>query len=612
MKRWRMRTTLMVSLLAVSLGLTATCLLIIRLSVGREIQRGLNADISHSLNTFSNEADQRNQMLAREAALLADLPSLKALLATQDRKTIQDGSGEFWTTSGSDFFALSAADGRLFTYENRGPTLNEAEVAQGLGQCMSAPKETCLVALGDRLYQLSIQPLYFGPASNGSQLGWVAIGYAVDQKVARQISDVATAEVVFLINGRISGTTLPPDRRPDLEGQTALLHESQGAPRSIKLRGESYTGTSVTLPSPGNDSIELVVLKSYDRASSYLRRVNRWIVTLGVCALIIGLLLAAAISRTVTRPVEALVAGTRALGRGDFHYRFSTDGAVEVRELSLAFERMRGELQRTQTELLESDRLATIGRMASSISHDLRHHLSAIYANAEFMSLARSGEEERRELLLEVKEAVRDMTDLIESLLLFSQTGQPLQLHAESLSQIIERTVHSVRRHPECRDVRIVIAPSQRVEVAVDGPKLSRAIYNLILNACQASRKGAGRPTVTVALSENGEVIRISVADSGTGVPAAIRDTLFQPFVSSGKVNGTGLGLTVAQHIVQEHGGEVTVEDASAGLTTFSILLYKKSLPSPEIFDSGATNAANLLREQSTHAEQVESTQEKP
>ena len=250
--------------------------------------------------------------------------------------------------------------------------------------------------------------------------------------------------------------------------------------------------------------------------------------------------------------------------------------------------------------------------MASSISHDLRHHLSAIYANAEFMSLARSGEEERIELLLEVKEAVRDMTDLIESLLLFSQTGQALQLHTESLSQIVERTVHSVRQHPECRDVRIVIAPSRRVEVAVDGAKLGRAIYNLALNACQASRKGAGPPTVTIALSENEEIIRISVADTGTGVPAAIRDTLFQPFVSSGKVNGTGLGLTVAQHIVQEHGGEVKVEDAFEGQTTFSIVLYKKALPTQETGPSDVTNAANLLREESTLVEQVESTQEKP
>lgn len=610
MNRWRMRTTLMVSLLAVSLGLTATCLLIIRFSVGREIQRGLDADISHSLITFRNVTDQRNQMLAREAALLADLPSLKALMTTQDRQTIQDGSEGFWRTSGSDFFALAATDGKLFTYTNRGPLLDESRVTRGVDDCMAIPKETCLVAIDDRLYQMSIQPLYFGPAANGSQLGWVVIGYAVDHQVARQISDVATAEVVFLIDGQISATTLPSERRAGFREQSDSLDTANATPASIRLGGERYTAAAVALDSAGKEHVELVVLKSYDRASQYLRRVNRWIVTLGVCALLIGLLLAAAISRTVTRPVEALVAGTRALGRGDFHYTFTTVGAVEVLELSRAFERMRGELQRTQQDLLESDRLATIGRMASSISHDLRHHLSAIYANAEFMSLARAGEAERLELLLEVKEAVRDMTDLIESLLLFSQTGQVLHLHTESLAHIIDRTVHAVRRHPECREVSILSTGLPAIEASVDGAKLSRAIYNLLLNGCQASRRGAAEPTVAISLSEDDQQIRISVADTGNGVPVSIQNTLFQPFVSSGKVNGTGLGLTVAQHIAQEHGGEVKLEETAAGGTTFSILLYKKTLAVSEFHSLSDTPRSTSSPGEFASDRQVGSTQE--
>jgi len=125
------------------------------------------------------------------------------------------------------------------------------------------------------------------------------------------------------------------------------------------------------------------------------RRVNRWVLALGVATLLLGLVLAVAISRSVTRPLETLVAGTRALGQGDFDYELRVDGAAEVRELALAFDRMRGELKRTHRELIESDRLATIGRMASSVSHDLRHHLSAIYANAEFMSLPNTGADER-------------------------------------------------------------------------------------------------------------------------------------------------------------------------------------------------------------------------
>ena len=324
-----------------------------------------------------------------------------------------------------------------------------------------------------------------------------------------------------------------------------------------------------------------MVLKSYDRASEYLQRVNQWILGLGLSALLIGLFLAAAVSRTVTRPLEALVAGTRALARGDFDYRMSAEGAVEVRELGLAFNTMRSELKRTQGELIESDRLATIGRMASSVSHDLRHHLSAIYANAEFMSLPQAGADERSELLLEVREGVQGMTDLIESLLLFSRTGQALNLHYESIASLIERIVQTIRRHPECREVRIVTANLEPVDAWVDGGKLGRALYNLMLNACQAVKKnGETLPTVAVTLSEDEEKLRIDICDSGRGVPASIRDTLFQPFVSANKENGTGLGLTLAQYVAQEHGGEVKLQGSSPGKTVFSILLYKKALQS--------------------------------
>ncbi len=407
------------------------------------------------------------------------------------------------------------------------------------------------------------------------------LGYAIDHQVAREVSEAAAAEVVFLVEGEVAATTLPTTRLPALSLQTQSLAATNALPQPIQLGNERYVAAGSKLSAAGGAQVELVVLKSFDRASEYLHRVNEWILALGLSSLLIGLLLAAAISRTVTRPLEALVAGTRALAKGDFDYRLSTDGAIEVRELSLAFDRMRSELKRTQGELIESDRLATIGRMANSVSHDLRHHLSAIYANAEFMSHARAGAEERAELLQEVKEGVQGMTDLIESLLLFSQTGQVLHLHQESLASLIERTACTVRRHPECREVKILTANLEPVDAWVDGRKLDRALYNLLLNACQAARKNSeASPTVVVTLSENEERLRISIQDSGRGVPASIRDTLFQPFVSANKENGTGLGLTLAQYIAQEHGGEVMLEESSQGRTVFSILLYKKALQS--------------------------------
>jgi len=592
MKHWRMRTTLMVSLLGASLGLTATCLLIIRVSVQQEIRKGLNSDLNHSLSTFHNISYQRNQMLSREAALLADLPSLKALMATQDAHTIQDGSQEFWRISGSDLFALASQTGKLFTYSNRGPALDDTLVTRGLRACMVDADDPCLISFAASLYVLSIQPLYFGPPANGSQLGYVIIGYAIDHQVAQQVSEAAAADVAFMVDGNVSATTLSAARWDDLRSQSQALNAMSATPRKIQLDQEAYMAEAALLPVAGQGKVQLVVLKSYDRASEYLRRVNRWVVALGLSALLIGLLMATAISRTVTRPLETLVAGARALGQGDFNYRLNIDGAVEVRELAQAFDRMRDELKSTHQELIKSDRLATIGRMASSVSHDLRHHLSAIYANAEFMSLTKTANEDRLELLLEIREAVQGMTDLIESLLLFSQTGQVLHLLYESVGQLVERTIHSVRQHPDCRDVEIFATDLESVDAWVDGKKLGRAVYNLLLNACQAAKLGTGLPTIVVSLSEDEEKIRISICDSGRGVPESIRQTLFQPFVSAGKESGVGLGLTLAQHVAQEHGGEVKLEESAPGKTVFSILLYKQALQTfcRRQYESATTN----------------------
>jgi signal transduction histidine kinase len=578
MKQWRMRTTLMVSLLAVSLGLTFTCLFIIRVTVQQEISKSLQADLSHSLTTFRNLANQRNHMLGREAALLADLPSLKALMSTQDAHTIQDGSHEFWATSGSDFFALTTTNGTLFTYSNRGPKLSDVSVTRGLQACMAYAEEACMIAFGQSLYELSIQPLYFGPPENGSYLGYVIIGDAIDRQVASEVSEAAAADVTFLINGEVAATTLPVNRLNDLRQQSTTLDPVSAAPRQMQLDGEAYIAAAATLPAAGQARIQIVVLKSYDRASEYLRRVSRWVLALGLATLLTGLVLAVAISRTVTRPLETLVAGTRALGQGDFDYALSVDGAAEVRELALAFDRMRGELKRTHQELLESDRLATIGRMASSVSHDLRHHLSAIYANAEFMSLPQTGADERAELHLEVQEAVQSMTDMIESLLLFSQTGQMLNLRREPVDGLVERTIQTVRQHPECREVQFSAEIPGPIYAWIDSKKLARAIYNLLLNACQSAKAGTGLPKVAVRVFEDNDKIEITIRDSGPGVAESIRETLFKPFVSAGKENGVGLGLTLAQHVAQEHGGEVRLEKSVPGETIFSILLYKQAL----------------------------------
>jgi signal transduction histidine kinase len=573
----RLRTTLLIPLLLLSFGGTLVSLLILRNIVKQQVRANLVSDLQHSVKTYRNLAQQRRELLARESALLSDLPSLKALM-TADTRTIVDGGVEFWQTSGSDLFALLDRDGKLIVAYNRGAPLDRVHIAQALESGLAHPDAPILLApllvpVDGRLYEVSTQPLLFGARDRNSQLGFVAVGYAVDERVAREVSEAAAAEVTFTVGSSIVASTLTPALQQQLNAQPALLH----APienLNLKLGKEDYLAASVPL---GNGS-QLVVLKSFEQASILLDRVNRWVLTLALLALLAGTLMLASISRTLTHPIQTLVEGTRALAQGNFDYQISEEGVAEIRELSRAFERMRVELQRTQNELLDSERLATIGRMASSISHDLRHYLSAMYANAEFMSSEKIPQLDREELFLEVQTAVQGMTDLLDSLLLFTRTGRALHPAHASILEVVQRSVSLARSHPSAREVSILIEGDSCFEAFIDAQKLGRAIYNLLLNACQAAHRGRGPALVTLALTEDTTMVRIRVSDNGPGVPASVRETMFLPFVSEGKESGVGLGLTLAQQIAQEHGGKIELDATLERNTVFTITLPKQAL----------------------------------
>jgi signal transduction histidine kinase len=135
----------------------------------------------------------------------------------------------------------------------------------------------------------------------------------------------------------------------------------------------------------------------------------------------------------------------------------------------------------------------------------------------------------------------------------------------------VQRVIHSIKARPDFQQIAIHFVQDDRVEGWFDAKKLERALYNLLLNACEAVSASSGRIEVDLQAVADGAEIRVS--DNGRGIPELIRDRLFQPFVSSGKENGTGLGLTVVQKIVQDHGGDVAVERTSGQGTVFKVVL---------------------------------------
>jgi signal transduction histidine kinase len=227
---------------------------------------------------------------------------------------------------------------------------------------------------------------------------------------------------------------------------------------------------------------------------------------------------------------------------------------------------------------MEAERMSAIGRMACSISHDMRHWLSAIYANAEFLERHDRSASARADLLLEIQDAVLTMTERIDSLLEFGRSGRTDPLVHERVSLVVEKAVAAVKFHRDGRHVSITVDKLSPAEADIDARNLESAIYNLLLNACQAATRSTHVPEVKVHLTEVDEWIYVTILDNGPGIPASVRRTLFDPFVTAGKPNGTGLGLTLARRIAEEHGGSVCLEESNRERTVFTLSLTKNRL----------------------------------
>jgi len=221
----------------------------------------------------------------------------------------------------------------------------------------------------------------------------------------------------------------------------------------------------------------------------------------------------------------------------------------------------------------EAERVASIGRMACFISHDLRHPLSAIYANLEFLRRKDVSPSDRIGLLHEAQDAVMVMSELIDSLLRFARGNRHSRFGYHHVGTAAERAVAAVRRHRAADGVSIDVEILSLATARINARSIESAIYNLLHNACQAAKHFCPEPKVTMVVEAIGPMICITVTDNGPGVPTSIRETLFDPFVTCGKPDGLGLGLAIVREIAEEHLGSIQLTRSEPGKTVFTLLI---------------------------------------
>lgn len=577
MEHFSLRTQLLIATIVIICALTGATLLIVRHTVSTEIQKQVRDGTQESVQTFKNVQNQREAQLARTTEMLAILPTLQALMTTDHAPTIQDGSEIFWKLSGSDLLVLAKPDQRIMALHVNQPRWSLETTRRELARSLDQDEGASWWYDNGLLYWVLLRPITAGGSKGAQRLGLLAVGYQVDANVAQQLAAVTGGQIALTSGSKVIASNLLPIDASQLETVLASGGLSDKDQPELALKTDHYAAASVMLHDAPPSPIRCYVLMQLAPVNNFLRRLNRTVFISGAAAVILAAMLFGFVARTITRPLDTLVAAVRALATGDFHYSIKPQGSSEVFELGAAFSQMRGQLLASQQQRIEAERIAALARASSSISHDLRHYLATVVANAEFLYEAEQLHLDKKEIYEEIKMAATQMTDLIDSLRELSSQRSAISPVPANLTQVIRQAMEAVRAKPEFRNVEILLKAQDDLPGVFDPKKMERVILNLLLNACEATVLTT--PAIQVEAREQDNMFEVRVRDNGPGVPDAIRKTLFDPFVSFGKPNGTGLGLAIVSKIVQDHGGSAWVESSSEQGTVVLVKLPRAEQP---------------------------------
>jgi two-component system, NtrC family, sensor kinase len=332
---------------------------------------------------------------------------------------------------------------------------------------------------------------------------------------------------------------------------------------------------------------------------------RRMILYTGCALLLIAVLSWFCVWQVVGRPVKALTRGTEHLSAGDLGYQIEVHSDDEIGELALSFNSMSRQLQAERNEnvawtrtleqrveqktrelkrahehALHTEKMASIGKMAAVLAHEINNPLSGILTYAKllrkWMDQQSDGKDRRRDIcesLDLIASESRRCGDLVKNLLTFSRTT-PMNLQATNLNQVIERSLRLIQHQLDLAGIHVQPELERELPpVQCDGAQIEQVLLVLMMNALDAMPQG-GNLWVTTKLIAEENVVRITVRDDGAGISPEILPKIFEPFLTTKEAGrGVGLGLAISRSILERHNGNIEVQSEVGRGTTFTVTL---------------------------------------
>ena len=302
------------------------------------------------------------------------------------------------------------------------------------------------------------------------------------------------------------------------------------------------------------------------------------------------------LARRFSRPLRKLEAISRKIAEGDYKHEFIAKGPREIEHLASSLDEMAKQLEsekrelqewgdtlekkvderaeemkRIQSRMFRSEKLASLGKLAAGVAHEINNPLTGILTNSSLMLEDMEKDDPRREdIEVMVKETIR-CREIVKRLLDFARQTTPHK-RAANINALIENIILLVRNQASFRNIVIVKHLSASLpDVLVDPDQIQQVFVNIILNAAEAMTNG-GNITIRSAATPDGLSIIVILTDTGPGMPEEVREKIFDPFYTT-KEHGTGLGLSISYGIVEQHGGTISVDSVVGKGSTFVIQL---------------------------------------